>query len=163
MSPFGARRLAGSATPLDPNELEGLIPDYITTPSELNQLESDNILDAASWAFHKQPADFLNVTFTRDLHRRMFNRVWKWAGKPRTSNKNIGVFKEKIVSALAILFGDTQDWLDHKTYPADEIAARFHHRLAGIHVFVNGNGRHARLMTEILLTRTPARSLSRGE
>ena len=94
----------------------------------------------------------LNATFALDLHKRMFHRVWQWAGTQRKSNKNIGVSKEHIVGELAQLFGDMK-YLDREQdmQAWDEIGARFHHRLVSIHVFVNGNGRHARLMTDILL------------
>jgi Fic-DOC domain mobile mystery protein B len=140
------------ATPLDPNEAEGLIPDYITTQAELNALERENILEAINWAHGRQHSDVMNATFALDLHKRMLNRVWKWAGTQRTSDKNIGVFKEQIPTELAKLFGDAKYWIEHNTYSWDEIGARFHHRLVSIHVFVNGNGRHARIMTDILLS-----------
>ena len=138
-------------TPLDQDGLDALIPDYITTQAELNTLERENIVEAMNWALQKKHSDFLNATFTFGVHKRMFNRVWKWAGKPRKSNTNIGVFKEQIATELANLFADTRYWIENKTYSWDEIGVRFHHRLVSIHAFVNGNGRHARLMTEILL------------
>lgn len=138
------------ATPLDPDEAEALIPDYITTRAELNQLEQANILDATDWAARKH-ADILNATFLFSLHRRMFGRVWKWAGKPRKSNKTIGIDKAEIYTGLNNLFANTKYWIDHQTFEWDEIGLRFHHELVRIHPFVNGNGRHARLMTEILL------------
>ncbi len=140
------------ATPLDPNELAGLIPNYITTQGELNQLEKENILDASRWALGKTNHDCLNVTFCLDLHKRMFSKVWKWAGTTRLTDKNIGVSKEQIFPKLKILLDDTDFWIKQKTYSFDEIGARFHHRLVAIHAFTNGNGRHARLMTEILQT-----------
>jgi Fic-DOC domain mobile mystery protein B len=92
----------------------------------------------------------------------MLNRVWKWAGKQRTSNKNLGAFKEDIPTELAKLLADTQYWIEHKTYGWGEIGARFHHRLVSIHVFVNGNGRHARIMTNILMRSNGQESFSWG-
>lgn len=151
MSQFETAYPDGS-TPLDPNEMDGLIPDYITTQGELNQLERDNILEAATWARGKKHREILTATFVFSLHRRMLGRVWTRAGTQRTSNKNIGVFKEEIGSSLGALLGDARYWIDHNTYGWDELAARFHHRLVSIHPFVNGNGRHARLLTDILLT-----------
>jgi Fic-DOC domain mobile mystery protein B len=150
VSPFPIDDPPG-ATPLDPNELEGLIPDYITTQAELNALERENILEANNWAHDRQHSDVLNATFALDLHKRMLNRVWKWAGTQRTSDKNIGVFHEQISTELAKLFGDAKYWIENNTYSWDEIGARFHHRFVSIHVFVNGNGRHARILTDILL------------
>jgi len=151
VSPFPIDYPPG-ATPLDPNEAEGLIPDYITTQGELNTLERENITEATNWAEGRQHSDILTATFTLNVHRRMLNRVWKWAGKLRRSNKNIGVLKENISTELASLLADTRYWIENDTYGWDEIGARFHHRLVSIHVFVNGNGRHARIMTNILLS-----------
>lgn len=140
------------ATPIDPDEINGLIPDYITTQAELNTLERANVLDAIYWATHKVHSDILNVTFLFGLHRRMFNQVWQWAGKPRKSEKNIGVPVEQVSTCLSNLMANTQYWIEHRTFGWDEIGSRFHHDLVRIHPFVNGNGRHARLMTDILLT-----------
>jgi Fic-DOC domain mobile mystery protein B len=139
------------ATPLDLNETNGLIPDYITTQGELNILERENILEATNWALSRNHEDILTITFAYNLHKKMFNRVWKWAGQQRLSNKNIGVMKEQIPPQLGLLFGDTNYWIENKTYAWDEIGARFHYRLVSVHAFANGNGRHARLMTDILL------------
>ncbi len=151
------------ATPLDPNETDGLIPDYITTQGELNILEQENILDAANWVLGKRDGDILNASFLMDLHHRMLNRVWKWAGKPRRSDKNIGVPKEQIHNQLHLLLNDAKYWIENKTYPLDEIAARFHARLVGIHIFANGNGRHARLMTDLLLRQNGVDPFSWGQ
>lgn len=140
------------ATPLDPDELAGLIPTYISTHAELNQLEKENILEATTWALGKTNHDCLNTSFCLDLHKRMFSTVWKWAGQIRLSDKNIGIPKEQIHTKLKLLFDDTDFWIREKTFTFDEIAARFHHRLVSIHAFANGNGRHARLMTEIVQT-----------
>jgi Fic-DOC domain mobile mystery protein B len=82
----------------------------------------------------------------------MFAKVWKWAGTPRLTDKNIGVPKEQIPMKLKPLFDDTTYWIQEKSYTFDEIGARFHHRLVSIHAFPNGNGRHARLMTEVIQT-----------
>ena len=81
----------------------------------------------------------------------MFSNVWKWAGDFRRSGKNIGVEWWSISPALKDLLKDVRIWIEEKVYGPDEIAARFHHRLVSIHPFVNGNGRHARLMTDLLL------------
>lgn len=151
MSQFQIQYSPG-ATPLDPDEMAGLIPTYITTQGELNQLEKENILDATRWALGKTNHDCLNITFCLGLHHRMFSRVWKWAGRTRLTDKNIGVPKDQIYPKLKALFDDTAFWICESSYPFDEIGARFHHRLVAIHAFANGNGRHARLMTEILQT-----------
>ncbi len=150
------------ATAIDPNEIKDLIPDYISKMSELNQLEQSNIADAFIWAGNQNLEDLLSVSFILELHKKMFDQVWKWAGKMRRSNKNIGVAKENIVTDLAILIGDTKFRIENKTFYIYEIAVRFHHRLVQIHVFSNGNGRHARLMTDLLLRKLGENKFSWG-
>ena len=138
------------AMPIDPDEAKDLVPDYISTMGELNQLEQSNIADGFVWAGKQDLDDLLSVTFVLKLHENMFKLVWKWAGKIRKSNKNIGVMKENIMTDLAILIGNAQFWIENKTFSNDEIAARFQHRLVQIHVFPNENGRHVRLMTDLI-------------
>ena len=137
-------------TPLTHEEREGLMPSYVTLRSELNEAEQANILEAQEWA-HARKRDVLNQRFLNNLHKRMFGNVWKWAGKFRTSVKNIGVDAYKIATELQQLINDVQYWSENNTYEPDEIAARFHHRLVYIHPYPNGNGRHARLAAELLL------------
>jgi Fic-DOC domain mobile mystery protein B len=140
-----------SSTLLSPEEREGLIPSYITLRGELNEAEQANILEADAWAFSRK-RNVLDQRFLNTLHRRMYGNVWRWAGTYRRSQKNIGVEYYKIPTDLRVLLDDCRYWLEHDTYPPDEIAARFHHRLVSIHCYPNGNGRHARLAADLLLT-----------
>ena len=139
------------ATPLDPNEIEGLLLTHITTRSELDRWEQDNMNEALAWLEQRKPKDILNESFMKLLHKRMFGNVWKWAGKFRKSEKNIGVSWVEIAVELKKLCDDAEAWMEFNTYPPDEFAARFHHRLVYIHPFANGNGRHARLMADLIL------------
>jgi len=139
-----------AATPLDEEEREALIPSYITTRGELNEAEQANILEAEEWAFTRK-RDVLNERFLDDLHKRMLGRVWRWAGTHRRSGKSVGIDAYQIPTALRQMINDCRYWMEHHTYPPDEIAARFHHRLVWIHAYTNGNGRHARLATDLLL------------
>ena len=139
------------ATPLEPDEAEGLLLPHITTRSELDRWEQNNILEAETWAFRRRADDLLSVNFVLKLHEKMFGVVWEWAGSFRRSEKNLGVDPLYIRPSLLELCRDVETWIEFKTYPADEIAARFHHRLVFIHLFPNGNGRHARLMADLLL------------
>ena len=139
-----------SSTPLSSEEREGLIPSYITLRGELNEAEQANILEADAWAFSRK-RDVLDQHFLNTLHQRMYGNVWRWAGAYRKSQKNIGVDYYKIPTELRALLEDCRYWLEHDTYPSDEIAARFHHRLVSIHCYPNGNGRHARLAADLLL------------
>lgn len=139
-----------ASTPLTPEELEGLIPSYITLRSELNEAEQANILDAEEWSFARK-RNVLDERFLDNLHKRMFGRVWRWAGSHRQTCKNIGVDAYRIPQDLRQLLDDCQFWIENGTYKQDEIATRFHHRLVFVHPYPNGNGRHARLATDLLL------------
>lgn len=152
-----------AATPLDPDEAAGLIPAHIRTQAELNEWEQTNILEGQRWALSRRTrAAPLTEAFVRQLHKRMFGKTWQWAGTFRSSDKNIGVDWRQVGVQLKDLLEDTRYRLDHGTYPLDEIAARFHHRLVSIHPFPNGNGRHARLMADVLLVRRGAEPFSWG-
>ena len=142
---------APGATPLDPDEAAGLRPTSIATRGELDAFEQANILDAEQWASKRKHNDILSDEFIRELHRRMFDQVWSWAGKYRTSDKNIGVPWPQVPVKVRELCDNTRYQVEHATYAWDERGARFHHRLVAIHPFPNGNGRHARLMTDVLL------------
>jgi len=141
-------------TPLTEEELEGLLIKTISTRGELDEFEQQNIETAIEWSL-KQKYGFgkvLSTDFITDVHRRMYNRVWKWAGSFRDSNKNIGVDKFLIPQGLKLLLDDCAYWIETSTFPNDEIAIRFKHRLVQIHPFPNGNGRHSRLCADILVS-----------
>ena len=139
------------AMPLDPDEIDGLRLSHITTRAELDRWEQENIAEAEAWALRRIHADILTDGFARRLHKKMFDHVWKWAGAYRKTGKNVGIPAWQVALAVRNLCDDCTTWIEHAVYPPDEIAARFHHQLTAIHPFANGNGRHARLMTDILL------------
>lgn len=138
-------------TPLSPEEFADLIPS-LATKEELNEWERENILRAREWAIRDRtrPADMASDGYLRKLHLRMFDQTWKWAGQYRRTEKNIGIPFCQIREQLGALLGDVRYWIEHGTYPPDEIAVRFHHRLVVIHPFPNGNGRHARIIADVL-------------
>ncbi len=140
-------------TPLDDNEKVGLKSISVSTRAELDQLEQLNIEKAIEWTIHRQfDIDrILSKKFLKKLHLRMLGDVWDWAGTFRRSNKNLGVDWTLIETDLRMLLDDTRYWIGNKTYNPDEIAIRFKHRLVKIHCFPNGNGRHSRLMADILI------------
>lgn len=155
--------MPAGATPLDPDEAAGLLPGHIATREQLDEWEADNILAGARWAAGRaRRRAILDDLFLRELHRRMFDRTWKWAGMYRAREKNIGVAPERIAGDVRNLLEDTKTQLAAKVAPLDETAARFHHRLVAIHPFSNGNGRHARLMTDLLLEANGAAPFSWG-
>jgi Fic-DOC domain mobile mystery protein B len=122
------------ATPIDANEIEGLLLTHITTRAELDRWEQDNINEALAWVEERKPTDILNESFMKLLHNKMFCNVWKWAGKFRQSEKNIGVPWYKISVELKKLCEDVEYWIENKTFSDNETAARFHHRLVSIHL-----------------------------
>jgi Fic-DOC domain mobile mystery protein B len=130
----------------------GLIPTHLTLQRELNEYEEANILEATEWAFARRRGNPLEERFIYTVHARMFNQTWKWAGKARRSDKNIGVRWFEIPVHLRQMLGDVRVQIDKKAYAPAEIAARYHHRLVSVQVFPNGNGRHARLMADLFLT-----------
>lgn len=133
-----------------------LIPN-LATKRELDEWERQNILRAQTWALGRRVVGRRNPVdeiYLRELHRRMFDETWKWAGKYRTRDANLGCPFAEIHQRIGVLLGDVQFWIDHNTFDIDEIALRFHHRLVGqIHAFPNGNGRHARLLADVLIVK----------
>lgn len=140
-------------TPIDEDEKAGLIIPTIATRGELDEFEQLNIEEAVQWTLtrdFKQPI-ILSESFVKEVHKRMFNQVWVWAGEFRSTNKNIGVDRLCVPLELKILLDDVKYWVEHNIYPPDEIAIRFKHKIVSIHCFPNGNGRHSRLMADIII------------
>jgi len=140
------------ATPIDPDEAVGLIPTHLTLQRELNEYEEANILEAVDWLLARRRGDPLDDRFIHVVHDRMFDRTWKWAGQARRSDKTLGVPWTEIATRLRQMLDDVQAQIQYRTYAPVEIAARYYHRLVSVHVFPNGNGRHARLMADLLLS-----------
>ncbi len=139
------------ATPLDPDEIQGLKFKYVTTRGELDELEQANIEDGLSWVSRRRGGSVFDDGFIRTLHKKLFGDVWAWAGEYRLTEKNIGIDPFHIPVQLRLLLDNASYWLENQTFPPLEAAARFHHRLVQIHLFPNGNGRHARIATDIML------------
>jgi Fic-DOC domain mobile mystery protein B len=150
------------ATPLDADEREGLKQTWITTRADLNEAEQANIDDAVAWIDRRRSADILTEGFVFALHKRMFGDVWSWAGLTRKTGKNIGVEPQQIHIQLGGLLRDARYWIEHKSFSPDEIAVRLHHGLVAIHPFPNGNGRHARLMADLLIAQLGGEAFSWG-
>lgn len=142
-------------TPLDEDEKEGLLIPTIATREELDEFEQNNIEEAMQWVFNRsiKAESILTEKFICNLHKRMYGDVWAWAGKFRMTNKNLGLDKWQIPTALKNLCDDTLFWMQNKTFAADEIALRFKHRIVSIHCFPNGNGRHSRLMADLIINK----------
>ncbi len=138
---------------LDEEEKEGLKIKSITTQKELDEFEQLNIEKAVEWTIHTKLKQerILTEKFIKDLHKKMYGDVWKWAGEFRKTDKNIGVKWTQIDIMLKDLLDDTRYWINNSTFPPDEIAIRFKHRLVAIHCFPNGNGRHSRMIADIFM------------
>lgn len=151
------------ATPFNQDDASALIPKHITTQDQLNEWEQANIIEAEKWLFARKRKNLLSLEFIKALHKKMFDKTWRWAGKFRNHNTNIGALYSLIQEKLQSLCSDISYWVHNEVYSVDEIAVRFHHRLVAIHAFPNGNGRHARLMADALLVLLNARRFSWGK
>jgi Fic-DOC domain mobile mystery protein B len=141
------------AAALDPDELDGLKFKHVSTRGELDQLEQAGITEGLKWLDKQKNPDVLSEAFAIELHERLFGSVWRWAGTFRRTEKNIGVDPIQVAIQLRLLLDDAKYWIEHDTYSPKELAARFHHKLLFIHPFPNGNGRHARIMADAVLTK----------
>lgn len=151
-------------TPLDEEEKEDLIPTILTR-ADLDRFEQENIIEARKWVMQRSVLarqDVFTEKFLLNLHKRMFGQVWKWAGQYRKSNKNIGVDYYQIPTELHKLLGDARYWLEHQTYDITDLAIVFHYRLVKIHLFPNGNGRHARLCADVICAKYGGEVLTWG-
>jgi Fic-DOC domain mobile mystery protein B len=148
-----ALEFSDGQTPLREEEKDGLLIPTIASRAELDEFEQQNIEEAMQWVLGRtlKAETIFTEKFICNLHKRMYGTVWKWAGKFRQSDKNLGIDKWQIPGAVKALCDDAQYWIEHETYPPNEIALRFKHRLVSIHCFSNGNGRHSRLMADIII------------
>jgi Fic-DOC domain mobile mystery protein B len=144
------------ATPIEEEDLDGLLPDFVATRADLNQVEFENITKALLWARREArllgTEDILDFGFMLMLHRRMFGDVWTWAGTLRKRVTKIGVEPFLIATQSRLLLDDATFWHTQGTIGSDELAARIHCRLVSVHPFTNGNGRCTRLMADLYLT-----------
>jgi Fic-DOC domain mobile mystery protein B len=141
------------ATPLDPALRGDLLQTWITTRADLNEVEEENIVNGSAWARRRRGGAeaLLNEGFSKSLHKQMFGEVWKWAGVYRQNELNIGIAPHLVAAEVPVMFDNARFWVENKTFSPDEIAVRLHHRLTQIHGFPNGNGRHARMMADLLI------------
>jgi Fic-DOC domain mobile mystery protein B len=154
LSKLNLNQIPGS-TPLDEDDINSLIPS-VGTQENLNEFEQTNITEAYAWALNPRVLrnqDPLTEPYVRDLHKRMFNNIWKWAGIYRQKDLNIGVSHHQIRDQIPALLGNARYWIESQTFDVDEIAIRVHHRMVWIHPFRNGNGRHARLLADVIATK----------
>ncbi len=139
------------ATPIGPDEMRGLKFNDISTRGELDELEQANIQQGLLWLTARIRGDVLDPIFLCNAHARLFGEVWSWAGKFRLREMNIGIEPYQIAVQLRMHLDNARYWAEADVFTPLEAAARFHHRLVEIHLFANGNGRHARITTDLYL------------
>lgn len=139
------------ATPLEPEERDGLLQAWITYRRELNEAEQTNIISGAAWARRQRRKDILTEAFLKQLHGKLFGTVWKWAGEYRRTERNIGIEPLRIQIEIRTAFDDARFWIDNESFQQEESAVRLHHRLVSIHPFPNGNGRTTRFIADLLM------------
>ena len=152
------------ATPLDPALRGDLLQTWITTRADLNEAEQENIVKGAAWARRRRGGAeaLLKEDFSKSLHKQMFGEVWKWAGAYRKNELNIGIAPHLVAAEMPVIFDNARYWVVHKTFPSDEIAVQLHHKLTQVHGFPNGNGRHARMMADLLIEKLGGRPFTWG-
>ncbi len=145
--------LVDGQTPLDEDEIEGLLISSISTRGELDEFEQLNIEKAYEWILSRTFTieKVLTEKFVKELHRKMYSEIWRWAGDFRTTEKSIGCDPAVIGVELKNLIDDAKYWIDNQIFSDDEIAIRFSHRIVKIHCFSNGNGRHSRMIADLLI------------
>ena len=152
--------LVDGQTPLDEDEMEGLLIPSISTRGELDEFEQLNIEKAYEWILSRNfiIENVLTEKFVKELHRKMYSDIWRWAGDFRTTEKSIGCDPVVIGTELKKLLDDTNYWIENKIFSEDEIAIRFSHRIVKIHCFSNGNGRHSRMIADLLMEKCFSKS-----
>jgi Fic-DOC domain mobile mystery protein B len=139
------------STPVNQDEIRNLIPTHIQKQSELNLWEQNNIASAEIRLFKSKKPLNMTPDFIKKVHKSMFGDTWKWAGKFRTVNTNIGIDWMKIPIEIQLLCDDLAFQFDNNSYTPEETTVRFSHRLVCIHPFPNGNGRCSRLLADFMM------------
>lgn len=146
-------------TPLTEEDLKGLKLPFVKTREQLSAVEGPNIVGGKQWALESRTSrmpSMLSIEYLQELHRRMLGDVWQWAGEIRTTELQ-NAFASSVSDIrphLTLLNGDAVGcWLNDTKMSPDEFAVRLHHRVVKVHPFRNGNGRHSRLLADIVLAK----------
>lgn len=157
---YGAKTMTDDTRPVGATpggDISGLMLGHLSTPAARNAAEAEAISRAYDkHVFRarrkKREVEWLTDDFIRKVHADMFGTIWEWGGQYRQTKLNIGVEPHLIREQIKLLTGDFFSWNEtNSTMPVVEIAAHLQHRLTYVHPFINGNGRHARLITDIFL------------
>ena len=143
------------ATPLD--DISGLLREDIRTRGQLDEAEGLNIVSAFEWLERGRLPDLFSVEFHQELHSRMYNQVWSWAGTLRSvtgTRPNIGVAPQMVpleLGRVAMVYN--REWEARGQKNLLPFIARYHHALVAVHPFDNGNGRWSRLACDAVVDR----------
>ncbi len=139
-------------TPIDISDLK---VKGISNRAQLSVVEAENIRKVIVKYLSKRPTRKMapfDLSWFKRLHKQMFGDVWRWAGRIRREDLNIGVRWSLIETSLQELADDLAYWERDGTNVLER-ATRLHYRAVFIHPFQNGNGRWARMLANILLKR----------
>lgn len=95
--------------------------------------------------------ELLTDNFLRELHASMYGDIWKWAGRFRKRELNIGVPPELV----AVAWRESVDnvsyrWQNTRDWTARHLGMVMHAEVGRVHPFVDGNGRTARLLADLV-------------
>jgi Fic-DOC domain mobile mystery protein B len=153
-----------SDAPISPQERARLLPS-LSTRAQLAEIERRHANAARVWAMRDavlRRSGLMTEAFGRELHRRMFGGIWRGAGRYRTARLGSGWEPGEIADGVTMFLDDAEAWLRYSTYPVHEAAVRLHVRLAAIRPWFNGNGRHARLVADIVVAASGEEPLTWG-
>jgi fido (protein-threonine AMPylation protein) len=117
-------------TPLEDSMFKDLKLKHIQNMAELYEHEIENIADGIIWLknSNKYHVDYM---FWLELHKKMLDRVWKWAGVVRTrelANPDFNMPYD-VRPSLRQLEGDIKFWIENKTFSPREFAAVIHEQI----------------------------------
>ena len=139
-------------TPLP--DRSGLIQKHIKSRQDLHRAEARNVGRAVLKYLSARPSRRIapfDLKWVYRLHKEMFGEVWMWAGIRRDTDLNIGVPWHRVETDLQQMLDDLAYWRTHKVLPSFDQAVQVHFKAVAIHPFLNGNGRWARMLANILL------------
>ncbi len=151
-------------TPISESERARLLPS-LSTRAQLVEIERRHTNAARVWTMRRavlRRRDLMSEAFGRELHRRMFGGLWRGAGRYRSTHGDPGWEPGQIADGVRMFFDDAEAWLRYSTYPVHETAVRLHLRLVAIRPWFNGNGRHARLVADIVVAANDEEPLTWG-
>lgn len=134
----------------DPDKHDNILG--ITDLDLLYENEALGIIRAQQYILDLDANFVFDSRLILDLHHIVFGNLYLWAGKWRNVVTNIGIDVGKIPYAIA-------EYADHVNYMKNAAMDReglvnclfyTHHRYTQIHPFNNGNGRTARLITDLV-------------